>query len=103
MTVTRMGACRANMRAFIFCATAVLLTACAETRRTNADIKTELEAMFDTDQSQRKDMEAFRKKYGSSSPEMASLWKKQRSIDERNIARLIMLVDRNGWPGIHGV
>jgi len=59
--------------------------------------------MFDTDQSQRKDMEEFRKKYGSSSPEMASLWKKQQSIDKRNIARLVKIIELNGWPGLPGV
>ncbi|MCM2303884.1 MAG: hypothetical protein NDJ72_04230 [Elusimicrobia bacterium] len=91
------------MRAIIHCAAVVLLAACAGTKRTNAEIKADLEAMFETDQSQRKVMEEVRRRHGSSSPEMTDLWKKQNAIDKTNISRLVEIVELNGWPGLRGV
>lgn len=80
-----------------------LLAACAGPRRTNVELKTDLEARFETDQSQRKSMEEVRKKFGSSSPETAALWEKQKTLDADNVAALVKLVDRQGWPGIRAV
>ena len=91
------------MRVIFHLAAVLVLAACAGPKRTNADTKIELEAMFDTDQSQRKEMEAIRRKYGSHSPEMATLWKNQEAIDKKNIARLVKIVERNGWPGLRSV
>jgi hypothetical protein len=55
--------------------------------------------MFETDQSVRGHMEEIRKNHGDSSVEMREAWKKQRPIDEANIARLVKIIETHGWPG----
>jgi hypothetical protein len=62
-------------------------------------LKGKLEAMYDTDQSQRSRMDAVGKQYGYNSPEMIELWKKQQPIDEANIKRLAEIIEKHGWPG----
>jgi len=71
---------------------------CAVTRHPAVDVKRELEAMLDTDQSQRSEMEEVGTKYGHNSPEMRELWKRQQPIDDANIKRLVEIIEKNGWP-----
>ena len=88
------------MRPVILCALVALLASCVTLKRTGGDLKTELEAMLEMDQSQRMQMIRIGKKYGSASPEMEALWKKQKTIDAANTARLVEIVEQVGWPGI---
>jgi FMN phosphatase YigB (HAD superfamily) len=92
------------MRFIILCASAALLTAFTTTKRTNGDIQAELEAMYDTDQSQLKEIGELRKRYGSDdAPEMTDLWRKQLLINKTNIERLVKIIEEIGWPGRHVV
>ena len=63
-------------------------------------VKAELEAMFATDQSLRQEMVKLEKERGRNSPEAQEAMKKQREIDEKNIARLEEIIAQHGWPGI---
>jgi uncharacterized protein DUF6624 len=80
-------------------ASVILMLGCATTKHPDVSLKDELEAMYDTDQTQRSKMDAVGKQYGYDSPEMMELWKKQQPIDEANIKRLIEIIDKEGWPG----
>lgn len=71
---------------------------CATAKLSDTELQSELEAMFETDQSHRMEMEDIGKKYGFNSPELRELALKQRSIDEVNIARLAEIIDIHGWP-----
>jgi hypothetical protein len=63
-----------------------------------ADARGELEAMFKTDQGQRKLMTEVEKKHGQNSPEMRALWEKQQEADAHNIVRLESIIAQHGWP-----
>lgn len=54
--------------------------------------------MLETDQSVRNNMEEIRKKHGDASVEMQEAWKKQRPIDEANLARFEAIIGTYGWP-----
>ncbi len=73
----------------------VLLLACAGPQR----LKSDLEAMFDSDQAARARMEDIRKTKGDDSPEMRQAWDQQRPLDGANIARLEEIIAAHGWPG----
>lgn len=62
------------------------------------DLKLELEAMLEADQSLRILMDDAAKNHGVQSPEMAALWKRQAPIDAANLARIVGIIDSNGWP-----
>jgi hypothetical protein len=87
------------MRLLILSTVMLLLAACAPPERPDIDLKTELEAMFDTDQAYRNEMQNIALKHGSNSPEVIELWKKQQAIDEANIKRLGEIIETHGWPG----
>lgn len=87
------------MRLLILSTVMPLLAACAPPEHPDIDVKTELEAMFDTDQAYRNAMQDIALKHGSSSPEVIELWKKQQAIDEVNIKGLGEIIERHGWPG----
>lgn len=73
-----------------------LLCACAVAP--TLDPRSELEAMYESDQRHRAAMmEAFRE-HGPSSPEVAALAKAQHSIDQDNLRRLEKIVADGGWP-----
>jgi hypothetical protein len=80
-------------------ASVILVLGCVTTEHPDVSLKDELEAMYDTDQSYRSEMDAVGKKYGYSSPEMMELWKVQQPIDEANIKRLVEIIETHGWPG----
>ncbi len=79
-------------------ALAIFASGCATTRHTDTSLKGELEAMYDTDQSHRSEMQAVGTKYGNNSQEVMTLWKKQQPIDEANIVRLGQIIEEHGWP-----
>ncbi len=85
--------------ALVLGASAMLILGCAMTKQSDASLRDELGAMYDTDQAQRSKMDAVGKQYGYDSPEMMELWSKQQPIDEANIKRLVEIIDKEGWPG----
>jgi hypothetical protein len=85
-----------NGRSVFFTAVALLLCACAVAPA--FDPRSELEAMYESDQRHRAAlMEAFRK-HGPGSPEVTALEKAQQSIDQDNLQRLEKIVANGGWP-----
>lgn len=84
--------------ALVLGASAMLILGCAMTKQSDASLRDELGAMYDTDQAQRSKMDAVGKQYGYDSPEMMELWSKQQPIDEANIKRLVEIIDKEGWP-----
>ncbi len=79
------------------------LVACVTSGGVNADLRAELETMFDSDQSHRLKMQEVALKHGSNSPEVFELWKKQEPIDKANLKRLGEIVAAHGWPAISAV
>jgi hypothetical protein len=75
----------------------VLLGACAS-QAPIAGPQAELEAMMESDQRHRKEIQEAWTKEGPSSPTAAELWKKQQPIDEANVKRLVEIIDQYGWP-----
>ncbi|MBC7369758.1 MAG: hypothetical protein H7343_23565 [Undibacterium sp.] len=63
-----------------------------------AAAKSELEAMFITDQAQRRQMSEVEKTHGANSAEMRALWSKQNESDAHNIVRLEEIIAKHGWP-----
>lgn len=78
----------------------LVLAGCHARRpRSPADLKSELEAMLETDQAGRGGIEETQKKFGQDSKEMRDLWAKQRAVDRKNLARLEEILKVHGWPG----
>jgi hypothetical protein len=64
-----------------------------------AAVRAELEEMFETDQSHRREVIELEKKHGRDSKEVKEAWAKQKAIDAHNIRRLEAIVEKHGWPG----
>ena len=62
-------------------------------------IRAELEAMLQTDQSQRRNLMKLQNEFGNDSPQVQEAWGKQSVIDAHNIERLDGIVAAHGWPG----
>lgn len=85
-----------NQRLLLFASSALLLCACAAVPA--PDARSELEALYESDQRDRAAlMEAFRK-HGPGSPEVIALAKAQQSINLENLRRLEKIVADGGWP-----
>lgn len=63
-----------------------------------AALRAELEAMFVTDQAQRKRIGEVEKAFGQNSQQMRELWKEQTASDNANIRRLEAIIAEFGWP-----
>lgn len=70
---------------------------------TIAALRAELEAMHETDQSQRSRITEVTNRLGPGSAEVQALWKVQKEIDDRNIRRLEEIIAEHGWPKISAV
>lgn len=90
---------RASYLRFLLCASLVLAAACAVRQRTDVDVKAELEAMFDTDQAHRGELDKLGKQYGYDSAQMNEFGKTVQQSDAANIARLVEIIESYGWPG----
>src|ERR1044071_4735716 len=77
---------------------AVTLSAQQATPKRLAVLRTELEAMHETDQAQRQQMTKAGNEQGQNSPEMTALWAKQMASDQHNIKRLEEIITEIGWP-----
>ncbi|WP_243303098.1 DUF6624 domain-containing protein [Geothrix oryzisoli] len=61
-------------------------------------IRTELEAMLESDQKGRQALIEIQRKSGPFSPEAFEVLKKQNLIDENNRRRLVEIINQSGWP-----
>ncbi len=66
----------------------------------NKPLKEELEKIFDEDQKDRLMIDSVMSKYGNSSPEMKELIEKMNIVDEKNLKRVVEIIEEYGWPGI---
>ena len=64
-----------------------------------ANVRAELEAMLEADQSHRNEVVELAKKHGQNSLEVRAAWANQSPIDARNIRRLEGIIESYGWPG----
>lgn len=65
----------------------------------NVPLKRELEEIYVADQSVRRKAAEVERQHGFKSPQMDSLWKEMRAIDDRNLPRVTGMIDKYGWPG----
>jgi hypothetical protein len=75
----------------------LILAACAA-GGAERRLQSELEAMFDSDQSHRVALQEIALQEGSDSPKLMETLKQQHGIDEANVSRLDEIVAAHGWP-----
>src|SRR4051812_16432781 len=80
------------------CVVALTFSVGAATPERIEALRTELEAMRETDQAQRLQMMQVGNEHGQNSPEMTALWAKQTASDHHNIQRLEEIIAEIGWP-----
>lgn len=86
------------LNSFLTVIAVFLLASCASPVAPVSDLKGELEAMYDSDQTHRLKLQELSQKHGPNSPEFPELWKEQQAIDEANIKRLDEIIEQQGWP-----
>ena len=62
-------------------------------------MRVELEAMLDSDQRFRTEIQSLERKLGPETPEIKALWDRQSRIDQANMKRLAKFISARGWPG----
>ena len=80
-------------------ATFVAGTAVLAFGQTNVELRDELVALRESDQSGRALLQEAAREHGVNSPEVRALWEEQSQVDARNMARLKEIVAEHGWPG----
>ena len=65
----------------------------------NVELRDELVALRESDQSERMLIQEAFREYGHDSPEVMALWEKQSQADAKNLARLREIISEHGWPG----
>ena len=80
-------------------ATFVAGTAVLAFGQTNVELRDELLALRESDQSGRTLLEEAAREHGVNSPEVRALWEEQSQVDAKNMARLKEIVAEHGWPG----
>ena len=61
----------------------------------------ELTSLREDDQRYRKEGVRLWNEKGPDSPEAKAVWDKQTALDVKNQARLTLIVEQHGWPGVH--
>lgn len=88
------------MRARVALLVLVLVAAgCATPGFTPADLRAELEAMYDSDQSHRTKLQELALKGEAGSPQFVELLMQQQAADAANLKKLGEIVAATGWPG----
>ena len=67
--------------------------------QTNLELRDELVALRESDQSGRILIQEAIRQHGHDSPEVRALWEEQSPADARNLARLREIISEHGWPG----
>ena len=67
--------------------------------QTNVELREELLALRESDQSGRMVIQDVMRRHGFDSPEVQALWQEQSRADTANLARLREMVSEHGWPG----
>ena len=80
-------------------ATFVASTAVLAFGQTNVELRDELLALRESDQSGRTLLQEAAREHGVNSPEVRALWEEQSQVDAKNMARLKEIVAEHGWPG----
>ncbi|MDE0453118.1 MAG: hypothetical protein OXI90_15300 [Gammaproteobacteria bacterium] len=65
----------------------------------NVELRDELVALRESDQSGRMLIQEAFREHGHDSPEVMALWEKQSQADAKNLARLREIISEHGWPG----
>jgi hypothetical protein len=86
------------MLRFLIVPVTLIVAGCAAPQQRPADLKAELEAMFDSDQRYRARAQEIEVKGDPNSAEVRELNRKQKVIDDANLARLRYIIKENGWP-----
>jgi hypothetical protein len=86
-----------RLRCALFLGASLIIAACSAPAP-KQDLHSELESMYETDQSYREKVQELTLKKGTNVPELPALLKKQQAIDEANLKRLDEIVATNGWP-----
>lgn len=66
--------------------------------RTDDIARVQLEAMLDSDQALRAEIQAVEGKLGANSTQAKELWARQGRADQENVKNLIHYVESKGWP-----
>lgn len=66
----------------------------------SSSVREELEAMYESDQLYRAEIQSAMIKYGLDHPKVKALWEKQTPIDNENYEKLANIVEAHGWPTI---
>lgn len=77
----------------------LVLQATWVTGETDAEVRDELLALFESDQSARTLIDDAIRQHGPESLEVKALWEKQSRADAKNLARLREIISKHGWPG----
>ena len=67
--------------------------------QTNVELRDELVALRESDQSGRMLIQDAVREHGHDSPEVRALWEEQSRADAVNLARLREIISEHGWPG----
>lgn len=67
--------------------------------QTNVELRDELLALRESDQSGRMVIQDAMQQYRFDSPEVQALLKEQSRVDAENLARLRQIISEHGWPG----
>jgi hypothetical protein len=86
------------MLRFLIVSVALIVAGCAAPQQRPVDLKAELEAMFDSDQRYRPRAQEIEVKGDPNSAEVRELKRKQKVIDDANLARLGHIIKEQGWP-----
>ena len=65
----------------------------------NQPLKRELATILEADQGLRRQIRPIQEKYGLKSPQLDSIGSQMRRADERNLRRVVAIIDQYGWPG----
>lgn len=67
--------------------------------QTNVELRDELVALRESDQSGRMLIQEAFREHGHDSPEVLALWEEQNQADAENLERLREIISEHGWPG----
>ncbi len=76
----------------------IVVAATSSPAQTDPELRDELLALFESDQSGRAPISDAIKQYGLDSAELQAIWDELIETDARNLARLKEIISEHGWP-----